>query len=316
MPFVKRSSKTKPRFGRGPVRVPYKSRTGLGYKYRRYRKKPGLVKRRIAYRPRYRVSELGSKAMNYWYKTDTNRTVAVPGAQNYIPWYTAYGGAYGSGSDLDTIRSDITTAVGAARTTKICICSIKETYYLTNSSNGTMYLTILDVVPRMNSTVTPESSWTAGLADMQGGAGSITSASPGILPYLSPEFNKLYRVIRKTKMIMFGGKSRIYQKYTKRGRNLDMAEVYAGNFLSLRGLTTYTFFILMGFPANDQTTKSQVEPMEVVLDSIQQKMITYKWSSDVSNSLFGSTNIPVGFTVNQSIINPTTNVVQTGVILA
>lgn len=259
-------------------------------------------------------------AVNSWFLTQQTSITATPGRQNSIVWYALDGGSYGGGSALDTIRQLCPTAsVGENKTTRYFIKSLSERYLLTNATNAPCELTIYDIVTRRDSLYNPQTCWADGLTNVQGATINITRDTPACTPYMSPEFTKFFKVVRQKRVILSGGATHIHQKYVRRPIYIDMQCVYAfgtQNLVALRGKTMFTLIVVSGIAANDSTDKTQIETSQAKINMVLRQVYSYQWVDDNHYSMLGTTTMATGFTNNQSIIQPASGTLQTGVVTA
>lgn len=328
---ISKSSLTKKKRGR-PKKPKFQEASGTGqisyktanYKSRTDKQKKLLTALKTIAPQRY--TDLQMKCLNsnagrqaYWFfKSNYGGTNTTYTNQDY--------------SDIARIKSILNTypkptGTDNANSVKYVSLAVSEDIQITNQDNSTCQMFIFDIVTKKNVNRSPWGVWESQFNTTQSymtppettyvyGGGTIPAIGaayatvPGQLPTQQFEFNKYFKVLNKTRVIMSPGETHIHKKYSNKIRVIDCD--LTDSYVSMAGISEYTLIISIGFPANDATNKlTEINYQTTKLDVIQRITHTFKPYS-INKSLVYIQSLPAeGFTNNESVMNPTTATVQT-----
>jgi hypothetical protein len=181
---------------------------------------------------------------------------------------------------------------------------MSSNFTLNNQSNIAIKLVIRDVmarrdIPNIAGIANPESCWNTGLVD-ENAAGLASDV--GVKPYESDIFNQYFKITREyTTDLQPGGNHR--HTVTTKPNQFVHQEVINNVTNGFRNLTVWTMFTIVGYPAHDSTTKTQVSTGGVSLDVVFDRTYEFCFAS-ANNVSYTRTNALVSaFTVGEETMN-------------
>lgn len=161
---------------------------------------------------------------------------------------------------------------------------------LTNASNASARVTIYDVIAKRDissATITdPVTAWTQGLADEGGGSAAIPCAQP----FSSKSFTQMYKVVKKTDMLMAQGTS--HQHFIDFSANKAIDWGIADYAQQYHDLTWHTFVVVHGQVDDAVTGGAGASIGSSKVNYAMSKQITTTFLSDNTTSYNATNTLP------------------------
>lgn len=166
------------------------------------------------------------------------------------------------------------------KTVKYFIDQVTAKYMMTNQENTNVELFIYDLVAKKDGSITPEGAWSGGLTD-EGGNASYRN-TVGISPFVSPQFNAYWKVLKKTRVVLGTGQSHCHYINWKCQKVFNQ-EKLADSPYYIKGLSYATMIIQTGLPVTD-TTGSTVTTAGTDVASVMTKQVKFKVVRDANQT--------------------------------
>lgn len=179
------------------------------------------------------------------------------------------------------------SAVGVG-SKNLVVKSLHVKISITNQANANCQFFIYDVEHRRDTVggsdaATPEDAWTNGLGQVTTGTGSDGKAitAVGVTPYQSPDFCRIYKVIKVTKVYMELGKSHVHNLTINRPRvlNTRILDDSGAQTTAFKGITHSCLIVARGLPANDSVDDTLIAMGSGALSIVTEEKMTWGYNS-------------------------------------
>lgn len=200
-------------------------------------------------------------------------------------------------ADLSYIQSNLATpltGIGNVSNTSVTFYEkANSSLYLTNSSNGPIFIDIYMFIAKHDSILTPIQAWIDGMKDMSNQTSTDYTLQYGVGPLDCPMVTQLYRCKRITHIELNAGQVH-QQNYTyQKNCPLNNSRLYSaanGSFVSIGGWTTYFIGVCRGSPMS-ASNQSDVATTTSNIDIIFTESYVAKQIKDsTANYLFNAPN--------------------------
>lgn len=203
-----------------------------------------------------------------------------------------------------------------------------EEYIMTNATNASCEVDIYDIVCKRdipNPTISfncnsyiygaspfPEFYWATGMNAQQNidpTPGGLPNPQPfqmlTVKPTDSHLFNDYFRITKKCRVMLPAGGSHKHNLTIGINKYLDQF-MSVSQISGLKGFTTYTMFVVAGFPVQAVTDPSVlITSSSVNVNFVRSQRVKYVWVADTSFTSKCSTTLPYSIApTNQLLINP------------
>lgn len=147
--------------------------------------------------------------------------------------------------------------------------TVESTYLFTNHSPGCVFMTLYDIVPKVDNPADPNTCWTGGLNYTTGTGGSVSSTYWNSKPSDSILFNRTWKIEKVTKVEMHTGRSHMHtRKFAYNGLlPLEKAYSYGSGSVGLKGITRQTLCVIHGMVTSN--VPAAVVDNAVTLDRVK-----------------------------------------------
>jgi len=204
--------------------------------------------------------------------------------------------------DLTVLQNQLPTVLN---TGKLFCKQVRCETTFKNQSTGEVKMEIYEMRCRKDLPTTAVQNnianlWQDGIID-QGGSGA-DFVNYGSSPFDSGLVREAFQRVKKTTVFLPGGSSHIHTTFSQPHKWLEMEYVINNTSITTyENLTTITFVVVTGMPANDSTTKTQVSCSAAAVDYISvQEYIVQGLGTTRKVYSSNSTALPTSFTVSES----------------
>lgn len=152
------------------------------------------------------------------------------------------------------VDEDPTTA--KFKSLKFFLQGVTQKHRIVNQMPTVVELDIYDLISKVTqstlATVKPTDVWDNGLADLRGNGAAVDSTALGITPTTSKIFNQTWKIVKRTRISLMGGKQHNHTFCFSPNRIVDTD--YWSTYGMVRGITAISLFVARGgFGDNSET---------------------------------------------------------------
>lgn len=148
-------------------------------------------------------------------------------------------------------------ATSANSDLRIFLESMTYTYLITNATNAPIEMDFYDIEPRRDTSLGPVTVWNSGMNERTAANGGTAVGSElyGGVPEMSAQFKKIYRVTKKTRVLLPAGGFHKHTGFIKWSRWVPQSLIVNTSNPNTvwAGYTHATMIALRGYPISDTT---------------------------------------------------------------
>lgn len=182
-------------------------------------------------------------------------------------------------------------------------------WFLTNSTTGTIQMTVYDVIAKDNLSIaiagstkvsTPQLCWQFGVDEAGGSATDYNTV--GSRPQESDYFRRFWKVVKTHKIELGGGATHRHVVKHQANRVVSATETQAYAY-GLKDCFCGSLFVFHGQPAHDSTTGTSVTTLQTAVDFVFKVSYRYRFMEQSSDKWTRSNNLATSFAVGPELIN-------------
>jgi hypothetical protein len=171
----------------------------------------------------------------------------------------------------------------------------KQVYIIKNQTNINARVIFYDIITKVTSINgstnldDPIEAWTKGLTDFGVTNGHTLVAST---PFKSPEFRKLYKVLKTTYVSLEPGQQHEHITVQNYNRVIDSLSFENTAVQAIPSITRFTIMVFYGHLAHESATAAKVTTAPITLDWMIQQTYSYSFLQPSKASYTVTNNLP------------------------
>lgn len=188
-------------------------------------------------------------------------------------------------TDLDRLRDSLGSTTTDDATLRFYLESVSGHLTFKNQSDSRCWMTIYDLVSRVDGngvSYNPYSAWSAGMTEL-GAVGTAGTLMPHSTPFQSATFNQFWAVRKRVRVGMESGATHKHSYKFSPNRYLDTARIRNAGAYYVKGLSCAVMVVIHGEPANGTVASgsdSTVTLAPVKVDYVGTRSFKYKYLNE------------------------------------